>query len=122
MKILIPASLLMFLVSLVGCASEFNDGMDAFKRKDYKIAFEKWKPLAEEGHDDAQYKLGKLYREGLGIDLDYVEAYKWYYIVAKKGYGGGYKYMKMIRREINPAQVSKAEKLAREWTEEHGKE
>ena len=120
MKRLIP--IFLFLAFVMGCANEFNDGMDAFKRKDYKIAFEKWKPLAEQGHDDAQYKLGKLYREGLGVDLDYVEAYKWYYIVAKKGYGGGYKYMKMIRREINPAQVSKAEKLAKAWMKEHEKE
>jgi TPR repeat protein len=120
MKPLIP--IFLFLAFVVGCANEFNDGMDAFKRKDYKIAFEKWKPLAEQGHDDAQYKLGKLYREGLGVDPDYVEAYKWYYIVAKKGYGGGYKYMKMIRREINPAQVSKAEKLAKAWMKEHEKE
>ena len=119
MKRLIP--IFLFLAFVMGCANEFNDGMEAFKRKDYKIAFEKWKPLAEQGHDDAQYKLGKLYREGLGVDLDYVEAYKWYYIVAKKGYGGGYKYMKMIRREINPAQVSKAEKLAKAWMKEHEK-
>ena len=117
MKRLIQISLILFLA--VGCASEFNDGMEAFKRKDYKIAFEKWKPLAEEGHDDAQYKIGKLYREGLGVSQDYVKAYKWYYILAKKGYGGGYKYMKMIRREINPDQVSRAEKLAREWMKEH---
>jgi TPR repeat protein len=121
MKRLIPILLILFLVTVVGCANEFNDGMDAFKRKDYKVAFEKWKPLAEQGHDDAQYKLGKLYREGLGVDVDYVEAYKWYYIVAKKGYGGGYKYMKMIRREINSDQVSKAEKMAREWMKEHEK-
>jgi TPR repeat protein len=119
MKRLIP--IFLFLAFVMGCANEFNDGMDAFKRKDYKIAFEKWKPLAEQGHDDAQYKLGKLYREGLGVDLDYVEAYKWYYIVAKKGYGGGYKYMKMIRREINPAQVSKAEKMAKAWMAKHEK-
>jgi len=112
--------LVLFLVSVVGCANEFNDGMDAFKRKDYKIAFEKWKPLAEQGHDDAQFKLGKMYREGLGVAQDYVKAYKWYYIVAKKGYGGGYRYMKMIKREINPVQVNRAEKLAREWMEEHG--
>ncbi len=109
----------LILMALVGCSSQFNEGMDAFKQKDYKVAFDKWKPLAEEGHDDAQYKIGKLYREGLGVGVNYVEAYKWYYIVAKKGYGGGAKYMKMLRREINPAQVSRAEKMARQWMKEH---
>ncbi len=118
-KRLIQIFLILFLASVIGCANEFNDGMDAFKRKEYKVAFDQWKPLAEQGHDDAQYKLGKMYREGLGVDQDYVKAYKWYYIVAKKGYGGGYKYMKMIRREINPAQVNRAEKLATEWMVEY---
>lgn len=111
----------LILVSLVGCSSQFNEGMDAFKQKDYKVAFDKWKPLAEQGHDDAQYKIGKLYREGLGVELDYVEAYKWYYIIAKKGYGGGNKYMKMIRRDINSTQVSRAEKMARQWMKEYEK-
>ena len=121
MKRLVQISLILLLAFVVGCANEFNDGMDAFKQKKYKIAFEKWKPLAEQGHDDAQYKIGKLYREGLGVGQDYVEAYKWYYIVGKKGYGGGYKYMKMIRREINPAQVARAEKMAREWIKAYEK-
>ena len=67
MKLLIQISLLLFLASVVGCSSEFNDGMKVFKKKDYKVAFDKWKPLAEPGHDDAQYKIGKLYREGLGL-------------------------------------------------------
>jgi hypothetical protein len=39
----------------------------------------------------------------------------------EKGIGGGQKYMKMIRREINPAQVSRAEKMARQWMKEHEK-
>ncbi len=111
----------LILVSVVSCSSQFNEGMEAFKQKDYKLAFDKWKPLAEQGHDDAQYKIGKLYREGLGVGVDYVEAYKWYYIIAKKGYGGGHKYMKMIRRDINSAQVSRAEKIARQWMKDHEK-
>lgn len=121
MKLLIEISLLLFLASVVGCANEFNDGMEAFKNKDYKVAFDTWKPLAEQGHDDAQYKIGKLYREGLGVEQNYVEAYKWYYIISKKGYGGGYRYMKMIKREINLTQVSRAEKMAKDWIKEHEK-
>ena len=72
MKLLIQISLLLFLASVVGCASEFNDGIEAFKKKDYKVVFDKWKPMAEQGHDDAQYKIGKLYREARGIEQDYI--------------------------------------------------
>lgn len=120
-KLWIPIALILFLLSVVGCSTEYSVGLDAFKQKDYKTAYDKWKPLAEQGHDDAQYKLAKLYREGLGVRQDYVEAYKWYYIVAKKGYGGGYRYMKMIKREINPHQVIRAEEQAEEWMKKHQK-
>ena len=69
MKRLIPISLLLFLVSVVGCANEFNDRMDAFKRKDYKIAYEKWEPLAEQGYAQAQLNLGVMYGGGHGAFL-----------------------------------------------------
>ncbi len=39
MKRLIQTFLI--LVALVGCSSQFNEGMDAFKQKDYKLAFDK---------------------------------------------------------------------------------
>ena len=120
-KLLISVFLMLFLMSAPGCTNDFNDGADAYKRKDYKTAFEKWKPLAEQGNDDAQYKLGKMYREGLGVTQDYVQAYKWYNIVAQKGYGGGYKYMTKIEKYMTPAQIAEAQKLAREWMESHGK-
>ena len=53
MKRLIPVFLLLFLSSPV-YADDFQDGMDAYGRKDYKTAFEKLKPLAEQGDAEAQ--------------------------------------------------------------------
>ena len=89
------------------------------KKKDYKTAFEKWKPLAEQGHDDAQYKMGRLYREGHGVEKDYVEAYKWYSIIAKKGYSGGYKYMATIEKYMTASEIAKAKEMADEWMAQH---
>jgi len=65
--------------------AEFQEGLDAYNRKDYKTALEKWRPLAEQGHADTQYNLGIMYKEGQGVAQDYKEAVKWYRKAAEQG-------------------------------------
>ena len=43
--------------------------------------------LAEQGNTEAQYKVGKMYEEGLGGTQDYQMAAKWYLKAAEKGDG-----------------------------------
>jgi len=75
------------LAALSGPASAgFEDGMQAFERKDYATALEAWRPLAEQGTTEAQYNLGLLYFHGHGVDADPVEALKWYRAAAEQGY------------------------------------
>lgn len=40
---------------------------------------------AEQGDSDAQYKLGKCFYDGIGMNEDRVEAVKWYYKAAEQG-------------------------------------
>lgn len=44
------------------------------------------KPLADNGDANAQYNLGVLYDEGLGVDQDYDKALKWYRKAAAQEY------------------------------------
>ena len=46
--------------------ADFQDGVAAFDRGDYEVALREWKPLAEQGHSEAQTQLGFIYNEGLG--------------------------------------------------------
>lgn len=64
--------------------ASFEDGVDAFMRKDYRKAAQEWLPLAESGDADAARNLGRLYHEGLGVKQNYVTARSWYEIAAKK--------------------------------------
>ena len=41
---------------------------------------------AEQGHDLAQYALGIMYFEGLGVNRDYTKALNMYQAAAEKGY------------------------------------
>jgi len=43
-----------------------------------------WRPLAEQGHADAQYNLGYMTRNGLGDLRDNILAYMWTNLAAER--------------------------------------
>lgn len=49
------------------------------------VSLEQCRNLAEDGNAEAQYKMGKMYEEGLGLPQDSKEAVKWYLKSAEKG-------------------------------------
>ena len=65
---------------------DFQAGMEAYRKGDYKTALEKWRPLAEDGNTSAQVNVGVIYFEGRGVPKDYEEALKWYKMAAMKGH------------------------------------
>ena len=66
-------------------AGPLEDGWAARKRGDYATALRLWRPLAEQGHDDAQVNLGVMYSKGEGVKQDYAKAQEWYRKAAKQG-------------------------------------
>ena len=85
-KHLILIILSLILVVPVVYADDYQDGVDAFDKKDFKAALKKLKPLAEKGHAKAQYKLGEMYGYGIGVPQDYKEAAKWYQLAGEQGF------------------------------------
>ena len=75
----------LFLFSSVVFADDWNDGVDAYKRQDYKTAYKLWLPLAEQGNATAQFNLGSMYSNGLGVPQDYKEAVRLYRLSAEQG-------------------------------------
>jgi len=47
-----------------------------------EAAFARFNDAAKLGHADAQLYLGHMYAEGMGVERDPIEAYKWYQIAA----------------------------------------
>ena len=60
-------------------------GLAAFKMKDYQKAYREWKAAADSGHAEAQFDLGVLYAQGLGVRRDLTEAAFWYRRSAEQG-------------------------------------
>jgi len=75
----------LFLFSCSDSGDDFQDGLDAYQKQDYKTAHRLWLPLAKQGDAAAQLFLGAMYNEGKGVPQDYQEAVKWYRLSAEQG-------------------------------------
>jgi len=84
MQTLIITTLFLFGINSNAFAN-FNDGLAAYQKGDYKTALNKWKPLAEQGNAKAQTNLATMYFNGQGVSKNYKEAIKWYRKAAKQG-------------------------------------
>ena len=85
-----------------------------------------WRKAAEQDHASAQFNLGIMYHYGQGVPQDYVQAHMRYNLAASRFPPGVNRDKSVSNRDIiaktmTPAQISEAQKLAREWTEKHGK-
>ena len=96
---LLLSLIFLFLFSGSVYGDDFQDGLDAYKKKDYKTAHRLWLPLAEQGNALAQSNLGVMYDKGLGVPQDYKEAFKWYRLSAEQGHAKAQYNLGLMYRE-----------------------
>ena len=96
--------------------TSYQKGMDAYDRGDYDTALKELRPLAEQGYPLAQATLGLMYAEGQGVPKDYVLAHMWMNLAAAKGVQEAVKGRDLLEKNMTPAQIGRAQRLAREWT------
>lgn len=63
----------------------FEDPVSAYRAGDYAAALRIWRVLVEQGGAAAQFNLGVMYTEGLGVPQDDAEAVRWYRKAADQG-------------------------------------
>lgn len=86
MKLLARTAVILLTISTLGLGvtlsapakSDYQAGVDAYSRGDFKAAMAEWLPLAEGGDAVAQNSVGALYDHGLGVDEDDATAVHWY--------------------------------------------
>ena len=54
-----------------------KEGYDALIRKDYTTAMKEYRPLAERGNAEAQYRVGRMYEFGQGVPQDKTQGIAW---------------------------------------------
>ena len=62
-----------------------------------------------------------MYDDGWGVAQDYVQAYMWLDLAAAQRDKTAAKERDIIATKLSPADVSKAQRLAREWMARHQK-
>ena len=66
-------------------AGEYEDGVAAYNRGDYKTALALFTKAANKGDAKAQNNLGAMYDKGQGVPQDYNQAASWYRRAADQG-------------------------------------
>ena len=79
-----------------------------------KTAVRWWKLAAEQGNTSAQNNLGSMYALGKGVIKDFVYAHMWLNVAAMNGDRKSAKLRDIVSKQITPADISKAQNLARE--------
>lgn len=100
-----------------GLAQMYLEGIGV--QKNYKKAVLWMSKAAEQGDKNSQASLAVQYVKGEGVPQDYVKAHMWINIAAA---GGDEKYVvgrDKITELLTPSQLADAQKLAREWMEQH---
>jgi hypothetical protein len=70
---------------------------------------------AHGGTSDALFQLGLLYCVGRDVDVDLVEAHKWFNLAALRGNQDAKRHRLEISRDMTKPEISRAQRLAREW-------
>jgi len=114
MKKLLLILVLAVMCSSVARADDYKDGLVALGIGDYVTTIKLFRPLAEQGEVDAQVLLGVMYKNGIGVTQDYVFAHMWHNLAAANGLKNGSKSRDIVAKLMTPAQISKAQDMAKE--------
>jgi TPR repeat protein len=77
---------------------------------------------AARGDADALYELGVAYSTGThGIEVDLVEAHKWFNLAALNGSQRGQESRAEIAEEMSAREIAEAQRQARAWLSETGR-
>lgn len=83
--------------------------------RDYTEALKWLRAAADQGQPLAQTKLGIMYQNGEGVSQDRVQAYKWFSLAAAQGSELAGAFRNEVTKQMTPAQIAEAQRLAREW-------
>lgn len=107
--------LMLALAPVALAAADFNAGMAAYERQDYRTAAREFSALAANDDPYAQYMIGRLYAQGHGVTQDYVEAHRWYNLAAARGHGHAAAARDTLAGRMSRAQIADAQRRAEQW-------
>ena len=104
------------LIGSAGCdeSADLQQGYAAYESGDYVNALHVFRSLSEKGNAGAQTMLGWFYVFGIEMPIDRKYGYMWGGISKSNGDKHGADVMANAAEKMTPADISAAQKLARE--------
>ena len=87
--------------------------------KDEVEAVKWYRKAAEQGIAEYMIRLASMYLVGFGVPLDDVKAHMWYDLAAAVDDKDAPEFRDRLAKQMTPADISKAQAMAREWMEKH---
>ena len=109
------AVLALILIAAPHTSADFEAGQSAWDAGNVDKAVSQWRDAADAGDRRAMLELGRLYRQGLGVVQDYVEAHKWLNLAASRGEAAALEERDALAAQMTPAQVAMAQQMAAAW-------
>ena len=82
--------------------------------EDEATTLSEWRPLAEQGDAEAQFKLAEMYHAGKGVQENNLYAHMWFNIAASQGDAIAATNRSTLAEKMTPAAINAAQELARE--------
>lgn len=89
------------------------------RASNYREAARWYEYAAEYNHGGAQYYLATMYRDGTGVELNLVQAWKWANLARDNDIPDASLLLASITRDLSPAQLEQAQALYAEWVLKH---
>ena len=111
-------AVLLLIVLLAGVSpvgADYDAGQRAWDAGRMDEALSHWLAAADAGDRRAMLALGRLYRQGLGVPQNYVEAHKWLNLAASRGEAAALEERDALAAQMTPTQVAEAQERATQW-------
>lgn len=71
----------------LAAAAQGEQARAAFDKEDYAAAYKLYKPSAEQGAPEAQYRVALMHKFGWGTERDHSVAARWFQVAAEQSHG-----------------------------------
>jgi len=110
------------LLPQVTMASNIHLGDNYFSQKLYKLATKEYLHAAEIGNPRAYYQLGSIYFQGLGTEVNYLQALLWFSLSANHSFDNSKELTDHLLAKIPEQQKPQAIKLVSLFQKHYGKQ
>ena len=93
----------------------FFSGIEAYRDRDYELAISFFTQAAKSGDGEAQFLLGKIYSDGLGVNIDNIKSLMWFTIAGRNNIRVAERYGSRLKIKMSENDIEFAINQANDW-------